>query len=190
MARKIILKQDGLTGSGNAPDGYKYLGDSSGDISEKVGATVSPIGGGSYFEYTEFTLDSLTIKTDLEIGVGVLYSPLSNQYYDIDTVILEYKYGGIPYVFPTSDYIVVGNYHLSSNFLTVPGDRTVVIKNPWQLHTWDNRAGVLVDYGGGVNTIIGMGLDIRTYTGSNPTNGNGSILVKIWYNTRTMGTEL
>jgi hypothetical protein len=52
MARKIVLKENGLAGSGNTPSGYKYLGDSSGDISEKIGATISAIGGRPYKVYT------------------------------------------------------------------------------------------------------------------------------------------
>lgn len=45
MARKIILKEDGLTGSTNAPSGYRYVGYNGSIPAEKYGATVSPIGG-------------------------------------------------------------------------------------------------------------------------------------------------
>lgn len=139
-------------------------------------------------EYTEFTLTSLTLLTGLSGGVTVLDSLPANQYYDIDTVILEYTYGTSPYVL--SDYIVVGNYHLSSNFLVVPGNRVVVIKNPWQSINYDQRNKVMVDYGGGTASIIGSQLDIYTYTGTDATGGDGTVLVKIWYKVKTLGSEL
>ena len=48
MANKIILKENGMLNTGNAPTGYKYLGYNGETISEKNGATISSIGGGSY----------------------------------------------------------------------------------------------------------------------------------------------
>lgn len=47
MARKIILSNNGMSGTSNAPTGYKYLGYDNETISEKNGATVSAIGGSS-----------------------------------------------------------------------------------------------------------------------------------------------
>jgi hypothetical protein len=45
--RKTIYKEDGLNGSPNSPTGYKYVGYDGETFSEKSGATVSSIGGGS-----------------------------------------------------------------------------------------------------------------------------------------------
>ena len=45
MARKIIYRENGLTGSNNTPGGYKYLGYDGLVLSEKTGATISAIGG-------------------------------------------------------------------------------------------------------------------------------------------------
>ena len=47
MANKIILKENGLSSQPSAPTGYRYLGYDGSTISEKTGATVSGIGGGS-----------------------------------------------------------------------------------------------------------------------------------------------
>lgn len=73
MARKVILKENGLSESGTAPSGYKYFGDSGGDISQKVGATVSGIGGSTYKVvsgfFTQFSTNAPTL-TILENTTG------------------------------------------------------------------------------------------------------------------------
>jgi hypothetical protein len=51
MAKKIILKENGLVGSSTTASGYKFIGDNDGNISQKIGATVSGIGLG-YKVYT------------------------------------------------------------------------------------------------------------------------------------------
>ena len=43
MARKIIYRENGLTGSNNVPDGYKYVGYDGSVLSEKAGATISVV---------------------------------------------------------------------------------------------------------------------------------------------------
>lgn len=53
MARKIIYKQNGLSGQPDTPTGYKYLGYDGDSLSEKAGATVSAIGGGGTEPYTK-----------------------------------------------------------------------------------------------------------------------------------------
>lgn len=67
MARKIVLKEDGLTGTSNTPSGYKYLGDSGGDISQKVGGTVSVIGGGSALAYSSYIGKFSQLGTDAPV---------------------------------------------------------------------------------------------------------------------------
>lgn len=47
MARKLILKEDGLNGTPNSPVGYRFIGYDNTTASQKVGATVSSIGGSS-----------------------------------------------------------------------------------------------------------------------------------------------
>ncbi len=66
MARKIILKEDGLNGAGAAPTGYKYLGDDAGTVSQKVGATVSGLGGS---EWTE-TIVNISASQLLNLGTS------------------------------------------------------------------------------------------------------------------------
>jgi hypothetical protein len=66
MARKVILKDNGLNGSSSSPTGYKYLGYDGDIISDKNGSTVSSIGGGNGFPITGGTMSG-----DIELGTGV-----------------------------------------------------------------------------------------------------------------------
>jgi hypothetical protein len=68
MARKIILKEDGLAGSGNSPSGYSYLGKNGSTLSEKIGATVSEVGGQSNTFIN--LVDISTISWDYSSGIN------------------------------------------------------------------------------------------------------------------------
>ena len=52
MARRIIMKQDGLANQPTAPSGYKYIGFDGDTFSEKTSDTVSGIGGSTAMVYT------------------------------------------------------------------------------------------------------------------------------------------
>ena len=74
MARRIYIKDGGLSTSPTIPPGYTALGSDSGDIKKKVVDTVSDVGGGgsgSYFKY---------VTTFYTVGdgdtVSILYSDI------------------------------------------------------------------------------------------------------------------
>lgn len=93
MARKIILKEDGLNNTTNTPSGYKFLGYDVESLSDKRGATISLIGGGSsnlsntlltgnlsgtssiYMQST----DVININTTATASAGIIFSE-SNDY--------------------------------------------------------------------------------------------------------------
>lgn len=93
MARKIILKEDGLNNTTNTPSGYKFLGYDGESLSDKRGATISLIGGGSsnlsntlltgnlsgtssiYMQST----DVININTTATASAGIIFSE-SNDY--------------------------------------------------------------------------------------------------------------
>jgi hypothetical protein len=76
--RKILIKKDGLSGAGVSPEGYKYLGDSEGDMSVKTGATVSTLGGGYTPPYKVYTAlltqegENAPVATVLENTLGTV----------------------------------------------------------------------------------------------------------------------
>jgi hypothetical protein len=75
MARKIILKDNGINNQTDAPSGYKYLGYDDQDISEKSGATVSAIGG-STLPYTIYSCTLIQTGTNDPVAT-VLENTLS-----------------------------------------------------------------------------------------------------------------
>lgn len=76
MARKIIFKEGGLSGTDNTPSGFRFLGYNGETISEKYGATISAIGGsGSSQELIITTTRSNIVisASNSTLQPGVLY---------------------------------------------------------------------------------------------------------------------
>jgi hypothetical protein len=78
MAKKIILKENGLVGSGTTPSGYKFIGDNDGNISQKIGATVSGIGLG-YKSFEAF----ITQTGTNEVEVSIVHSDFPDNAFEI-----------------------------------------------------------------------------------------------------------
>ena len=113
MARKIIYKENGLTGTNNTPGGYKYLGYDGLVLSEKAGATISAIGGGDYLPLTGGSLSgALTIQgTALYDGFAgfELFSD-EPRITLIDSSFTEYRFenGEITILGPLGDIMKMG----------------------------------------------------------------------------------
>jgi len=113
MARKIIYRENGLTGSNNTPSGYKYLGYDGLVLSEKAGATISAIGGGDYLPLTGGSLSgALTIQgTALYDGFAgfELFSD-EPRITLIDSSFAEYRFenGEITILGPLGDIMKMG----------------------------------------------------------------------------------
>lgn len=84
---------------GNPPSGYKFLGDSSGVISEKSGPTVSYIADPNLTQVVN--ISSAQILTLGSSPVTLLTAPGANKYYDVKKVIVEYTYGTVEYALNT-----------------------------------------------------------------------------------------
>lgn len=89
MARKIVIKENGLAETGNSPSGYKYLGDNAGTVSQKVGATVSALGGGDTSVYTEVTINNTQIASMGTSPITLLAAPSAGTYYKDINIIIE-----------------------------------------------------------------------------------------------------
>ena len=77
MARKIVLKENGLSGSGNAPNGYRYFGYDGVITSEKFGGTVSAIGGSGSSQDLVITTtlsNAIISASNSTLEPGVLYN--------------------------------------------------------------------------------------------------------------------
>jgi hypothetical protein len=185
MARKIILKEDGLNGSGNSPSGYKYLGDNAGTISQKVGPTVSGIGG-AVSEYTE-TIVNISSAQILAMGttpIELLPAAGANSYYDINKVVLEYTYGNSAYAV-TDDFQIKDS---DGSVVAVAPSYLLVFTQDvaWtgSLRNQLNAVSSPTGYNYGEAIILNSAYTISC---TNPTLGDGTLRVKIYYKVITFG---
>jgi hypothetical protein len=197
MARKIILKDDGINNQSNVPSGYKYIGYDGEIVSQKSGATVSPICGvGAYdYDYIEVPISSTQILQLNSTGVILLPAPVAGFWNDVDRIILEYTYGSSPYaiagVEPSLDIYYGINNLISKDFL-MQSQNTVVRLSFSNDPQYPNPSGY---FGAPFSPwfVAGQGFGATSVQFScdvDPTGGNGTILAKIWYKVRTFGTEL
>jgi hypothetical protein len=143
----------------------------------------------SGFTYTEVAITSPQILA--KDTITVLPAPGANKYYDIEKVIFEYNYGTIAYVNqnPQGIYLNQGR-----DFIIVHGDiiegtqDTVAIARPHAPYNTD------VSVGDQQNPIeyfwLNEAVVMDYYDGGTIINGNGTLLLKVWYKIKTFGTEL
>jgi hypothetical protein len=141
------------------------------------------------YTYTEVAVTSANILA--KDTITVLPAPGANKYYDIEKVIFEYNYGTIAYVNqnPQGIYLNQGR-----DFIIVHGDiiegtqDTVAIARPHAPYNTD------VSVGDQQNPIeyfwLNEAVVMDYYDGGTITNGDGTLLLKVWYKIKTFGTEL
>lgn len=142
MARKIVLKENGLSGQPNTPSGYKYLGYDNQTLSEKAGPTVSGIGGvvtPNYIEYKSLLTQSGTASPTANVLVNTLsgtwsYSSVGSYYFEstgsfTDITKVEVYIPSttvLGYVMSNAAFYVMSANRLDNNNIEV---RTGYIKN-------------------------------------------------------------
>lgn len=189
MARKIVLKDGGLDSTGDSPSGYSYLGKSGTDLSEKVGATVSAIGGAPTPEWTLVTVDisSAQILNLFSSPVQLLPAPPVNHYYSYYGYI-EYTPGGTPYtgsakpmIGDTFEYV---GFILNSWWLV----NSNTTKRKIEFNSVDLQGTSSSTYSGVKDaTYIDKPVYFALFSGSNFTGGNGTAKIKIYYKTIAWG---
>lgn len=137
--------------------------------------------------YTEVAVSSAEILTLGSVGKTILPAPGAGKYYDFSEVIIEYKHNSAQY--NLSDYIVLGVDHITANLIKFAQDNAIK-STPFSSKTWDAVEGKLVEFGYGFTGCVNAQVDMYTYLGTDPTGGDGTMLVKIWYKVRTIGSEL
>jgi hypothetical protein len=123
MARKIIFKQDGINNQSNSPSGYIYVGYDGNIISEKVGSTISAIGGGgsgSYISDVQVSGSSLTFSSIGDAFSGGV---------DLSTLQLASKFGNTYFVAPDGDDTLGSRGDITKPFKTITGARDKVIND-------------------------------------------------------------
>jgi hypothetical protein len=183
MADKILLVDDTLT------DLTEKRSDLQNDKTRYISPSDLVNEGNGGYTYTEVAVTSPQILAKDQITL--LAAPGANTYYDIDRIIFEYNYGTSAYINqnPQGIYLTQGR-----DFILINGD---IIEG-----SVDNVA--IARHGAPYNTDISAGdaqnpiefiqtneaVTMDYYDGGTITNGDGTLLIKIWYKTKTIGTEL
>ena len=189
MAKRIYLKEDGLSGSGPVPVGYKQIGYEGATFSEKSGFTSSTIGGGSEWIETIVNISSSQILNMGTTPIELLPAPGVNKYYEYD-MILEANPGN-----PESNYDVTGCFfkilesYIDPKLIEASGAGSKVICRLSSIHeTFENnriyKTGISVDWFQGAIKLICFGVGEESVT---PTGGNGTMRAIIKYKIRTFG---
>jgi hypothetical protein len=131
-----------------------------------LGQVANAIGGYQY--YTGITVSSPQILSLNTSPVTILPTPEASQYYDYKAYV-EYDYGTTGYTGLTA-----------VRFIDVSGTS---ISNSSNFEVVENKVFVCV----GTSVASTVGSSIRIFNSSNPTNGNGIIKIKIFYNIVNFG---
>lgn len=135
-------------------------------------------------EYTEKIVDltSAQIKT-LGTPIELLPAPGTNKYYIIDRIQIEYKFGTTAYIFPTSPTFYLDgcfDSYIIRTLLTGLTSSVCVIngnlRNTITVGSGSGSVQVITN-----RDILNSNLIMGTPNGDNPTTGNGTMRIKIYY---------
>lgn len=105
MARKIYIKNGGLSSSDTTPEGYTALGSDSGVLKVKVENTITSVGGGSggniYKTYTAL-VNQTTTELEAKIGEPTPTLEIGKRYF-IPELETDDDFSNVGYVSPVGD---------------------------------------------------------------------------------------
>ena len=150
-----------------------YTGDPSQNVAgssykAELNQIASTVGGYQY--YSAVTISSGETLTLFSLPVEILPAPGVNKYYDFK-VYFEYTYNSSPYTSNTLLLVDNTNKRVSKEFYIEGSDNVILVSN---MDTQQNL------------TTVNSNLLLRT-TVSDPTGGDGSLKIKIWYNVVDFG---
>jgi len=145
-----------------------YTGDTSqnpagSSYKAELNQVASIIGGYQY--YSAITVTSAQTLTLFSSPVELLPAPGANKYYDFK-VYFEYTYNSSPYTSNTILLVDNTNKRVSKEFYIEGSDNIILVSN---MDTQSNLS------------TVNSNLLLST-TVSDPTGGDGSLKIKIWYN--------
>jgi hypothetical protein len=136
------------------------------------------------YDYTEVNISSAQILTLNTSPVSLLLPLVNpNSYYDIDKIILEYKFNSIAYSSPalkiqTTDLTPSSFARIDVGFISNTASSFVVLKPSPQTEVLTSLVYERFEVTGAGYVLIA--------TPSNPTLGNGTLKAKIWYRVNTI----
>jgi hypothetical protein len=140
-------------------------------------------------EYTE-VVKELTSTQILTLGtpIELLQAPGAGKYYIIDRVQLEYTFNTTAYVFPTSPTFYLDgcfDAYIQKKLLEDTQNTVCVLRanlrNTITVGAGSGSVQVLTN-----RDVLNSNLIIGTPNGDNPTNGDGTLKIKIYYKIETI----
>jgi hypothetical protein len=150
-----------------------YTGDPSQNVAgssykAELNQIASTVGGYQY--YSAVTISSGETLTLFTFPIEILPAPGTNKYYDFK-VYFEYNYNTSAYISNTIILVDNTNKRVSKEFYIEGSDNVILVSN---MDTQQNL------------TTVNSNLLLST-TVSDPTGGDGSLKIKIWYNVVDFG---
>jgi len=138
----------------------------------------TPIGGGSGYTETIVNISSAQILAMGTTPIELLPVAGANAYYDIDKIVLEYNYNTTAYANAPQPMPSMGNFYaeIVVDFLTSTNNDVVIINDFGRTPT-----------GSYERYIINQSLTLGDYNSANPTLGDGTLRVKMYYKIITFG---
>jgi hypothetical protein len=153
-------------------------------VTDAIAAIPAPTLEYTYIEVPISSAEILDLGTTPKLLLATLGAGL---YYDVDKISFEFTEGSTSYTLtdPYLNLIGLPTAQIQSGLITGGVDNIAIVR------------GGTSNYCDTTETASYMGLDsmgaeikIGTWNNSNPTLGDGTILVKIWYKVHTLGTAL
>jgi hypothetical protein len=138
------------------------------------------IGGGSEYAETIVNISSAQILTMGTSPIELLPAAGIGKYYDIDKIIIEFSKGSIPYVFENLDSLRFLGYGVF--------DADILTSSPFDFSFNPNGKGISPNnIAIGQVMLVNFPITLSVVSGMNPTDGNGTLRVKIYHKTITFG---
>lgn len=138
------------------------------------------------YRYAEVDLTDLEIKTLVSVGKEILPTPGINKYYAVSAWSLEFTEGTTPYTIAARQSILLGTFqyaNIDAGTLLGSGTDRVVSGTEFGGGTLDGATG----FTNMLSSPVNQPIYISAIIGGDPTLGDGTLKVKIWYQIRTFG---
>ena len=161
------------------------------DLEEKVNEVITQVNtnttdvAGASDTYIELEISSASILL-LGSQIELVAAPGAGMYLDVAKVILEYTHVTTAYTLASPDWIILDGAAegaISRGLITAGSTGVASMEINYNIDSTND-----VNYSSSLG--LNQALNLATWSGGNPTLGDGTMLAKVWYTTRTAGTEL
>jgi hypothetical protein len=183
---KITSKQQLISGNrsalGNAPVPVRDFNTLVDEVTTLNDAAST---ANSNLTYTELEISSANILL-LGSQIELVAAPGAGMYLDVAKVILEYTHVTTAYTLASPDWVTLDGAAegaISKGLITTDSTKIASMEINYSIDSTNE-----INYSSSLG--LNQALNLATWSGGNPTLGDGTMLAKVWYTTRTAGTEL